>query len=615
MNLKQLCPRDGPVDAETAVVQLMRTVLMRTQFVPVVRHVIGWRGLKHHTGPTDGWTARIKDRAGVYALRLDTARTDGRWARGLYTLSYFPAPTEELVEACSLQAAAFTQDGDYLSRVRDFLHQPDFSALFDIAGIEVGLNWPQQAVDLALVSLTRQQVVSRDGIRLIKDGRSVELVAPGACDQDFPAYAIALAFFHVLAASITFNLAAPPEGAVFFQGTGMQTVCDADGFHRRPCADVQGVRLLLGYGRAPGPATRWVEADLTDTAEGHRWHTVDLPPEFQEALWWKAHTLSDCKSLDKTVLGVDDRSAMLILSGFLGSGKTSFLQNFIEYQVQRSRFVAVIQNEIGDIGLDGKTLDYAVTEIDEGCVCCSLTGSLKQAVRRILADFQPDCIILETTGLANPFNLLEEMDELAELVRFDSVTTVVDAVDALQTLVQQPIAVDQVRAADVLLLNKQDRVSPLRLKQTRAQLRRLNPRAPIFCTTRGDVHPALIYDLEGAGGGRTRPGTCNGSGTPDHAGQGMWTRTVRLDRPLAHSDFLRAVDGLPPSVLRAKGIVDLTQPDQTVLFHYVAGRYDLTEFKNPGVPDRFLVFIGQAADQTIGLAPFVPPFTPDGRHS
>ena len=108
------------------------------------------------------------------------------------------------------------------------------------------------------------------------------------------------------------------------------------------------------------------------------------------------HQAQDFKTLDKKILGIDQRPPLILLTGFLGSGKTSFLQHFIEYQTQRSRFVAVIQNEVGEVGLDGKLLDYQVTEIDEGCVCCSLVGNLKRAVQGILSQFQPDTIILET---------------------------------------------------------------------------------------------------------------------------------------------------------------------------------------------------------------------------
>jgi len=73
----------------------------------------------------------------------------------------------------------------------------------------------------------------------------------------------------------------------------------------------------------------------------------------------------------------------------------------------------VIQNEIGEVGLDGKLLDYTVTEIDEGCVCFSLAGNLKRAVNDILMRFQPDFIILETTGAAKLFQYVAGRFELS----------------------------------------------------------------------------------------------------------------------------------------------------------------------------------------------------------
>jgi G3E family GTPase len=219
------------------------------------------------------------------------------------------------------------------------------------------------------------------------------------------------------------------------------------------------------------------------------------PSCYRDKLWWHADQLKGSKSVDKKILGMDERPPLIVLTGFLGSGKTSFLQHFIEYQTQRSRFVAVIQNEIGEIGLDGKLLDYTVTEIDEGCVCCSLVGNLKRAIQSILESFSPDYIILETSGLANPKNLLDDLGELAETVRLDATVTVVDALNFESTLANYAIAADQVAAADVLLLNKSDLVDEARLEQVKRQLGRLNANAPICVTRRGDVNPALIFDV------------------------------------------------------------------------------------------------------------------------
>jgi Ni2+-binding GTPase involved in maturation of urease and hydrogenase len=261
-----------------------------------------------------------------------------------------------------------------------------------------------------------------------------------------------------------------------------------------PAAEICHDSLVLGYGQG-----RFDDLDppSSDTRSAHRWvEGQPLPEPFRERLWWRAHQVQGTSTIDKKALGVDERPPLIVLTGFLGSGKTTFLQHFIEYQTQRSRFVAVIQNEIGAVGLDGKLLDYTVTEIDEGCVCCSLAGNLKRAVRGILSAFAPDVILLETTGLANPYNLLDEMDELEPLARFDCTLTVVDAANAEATLAAHPLAADQIRAADLLMLNKADLVPAQRLKALTLRLRQLNPRAPVFPTVDGDLNPALVLQPE-----------------------------------------------------------------------------------------------------------------------
>jgi G3E family GTPase len=599
MNLAELCPRDVGSDPQAGIIELVRAILFRTNFVPVVRHLMGWRGLRHTVRSGEGWTAKLKDRSGIFGLRLDEIVPAEEWTCGRFILSYFPDPAEELVESCSVRAAGLTQREDYFSLIRNFLSETDFGSLFDIARLDVGVNWSKQAVWLGLESLSRQQVIARDGVRLMRNGQLVELVEPGGYDQDFPSYDVALSFYHVLAGSITFNLGEPPVGLSLKQAPGMQTLYGEDGHQwTRPGAFVRRIRLVLSYGETPRADT-WLTEDGTHWEPGILWQQGDdLPREFRDALWWTAHSLPHRQSMDKTILGVDTRPPVFVLTGFLGSGKTSFLRNFIEYQVQRSRFVAVIQNEIGAVGLDGKVLDYSVTEIDEGCICCTLVGSLKPAVRRILSELQPDIIVVETTGLANPFNLLDDMAELADLIRFDSVITVVDAINAPRTLEDEPVAIEQVRGADVLLLNKQDLVDAAHLQEMTGRLRRVNPHAPIFTTTKGEIHPSLICEVDPHRERATSDPAGLGSLTrrPTHCDEGIWSHTIALSRPLTQADFCHRVELIPSAVFRAKGIVDLTDPCQTVLFQYVAGRYELSEFHSPGAGDRFLVFIGQAKD-------------------
>ncbi|MFZ0610626.1 MAG: GTP-binding protein [Desulfobacterales bacterium] len=79
---------------------------------------------------------------------------------------------------------------------------------------------------------------------------------------------------------------------------------------------------------------------------------------------------------------------------------------------------------------------------------------------------------------------------------------------------------------------------------------------------------------------------------PAHAAAGLWSKSLRLSQALDREKFVQAVGSLPPSVFRAKGLLDFKGSDETMLFQYVCGRFELSVFPNQGVRDRFLTFIG-----------------------
>ncbi|MFO7707334.1 MAG: GTP-binding protein [Desulfobacterales bacterium] len=598
VELNRFFKGDFDDDPAAALQALLRAILIRSQFQPTVRHVIGWRGLKQAVAEVECWTAKVEGSAGVFGLfYLDLEPTPG-WITARFGLCYFPDPQEPLAERIALQAAAVAQREDYHPRIRDFLQHPDLTSLFGIGTILLSIRSDRRALALAMQAQSAQRILARDGVRLPKDGVMVDLVLPGGVDQDFPAFETALRFFEVLAASATLNLEQAPSCLIESRYSATQKVYDSAGrCVMEPAPDLWSGLVLVGYGAgefnplslalAPAGATRLdgLSADRPETAVRG----------YGEKLWWRAHRLKDSKSIDKKSLGVDERPPLIVLTGFLGSGKTSFLKRFIEYQTQRSRFVAVIQNEIGEIGLDGKLLDYTVTEVDEGCVCCSLAGSLRRAVQGILAAFSPDTIILETTGVANPHNLLDELQALEELVRFDCTLTVVDALNAEKTLAEHPIAAEQIRAADLLMLNKKDLVTPDQLACVMERLQELNPRAPKFLTRDGDLNPALVLEVEdrphAPTSGRRHP-----SAHPTHLQDGLWSKSIRFSRPLEHDAFLQTVAGFSPAVFRAKGIVDFTGSPHPMLFQYVNGRQELSVFSGPPLTERFLTVIGKGGD-------------------
>lgn len=600
MLLGNLFQGDIQTDPNGAIQELMRAILMRAQFVPGVRHALGWCGLKQSVvSSLEGWTARTDGNAGVFGICFNGTEPIQGWAAGTFNLYYFPNADEALVERCSLHAAAYSQRNDYMSLVRDFMRHEEMASLFSIGTLFLALDGPKQALYLGVESLTKQRSIARDGIELSRDECIVQAIKPGGYDQDFPALSVTMPFFDVLASSVTFHLEQPPLWMIEQRFPGMEIVYDHKGtVQKNPAADIDQVVIGLGYGkglfdnlfkifddtiRVPSTEIRWQE-------------TETVPPDYEHMRWWSAHHTSDYKTLDKKCLGIDERPPLIILAGFLGAGKTSFLQHFIEYQTQRSRFVAVIQNEIGEVGLDGKLLDYAVTEIDEGCVCCSLIGNLKRAVNGILSSFQPEFIILETTGVANPLNLLDEISEVDVLVRYDCTVTVVDALNLDYTLSNFRVASDQIRAADVLLLNKCDLVNEASLQKAHKQIQEINPKAIVFLTTWGDLNPALIFDTEDrcekkiASSLVTDP---RRSVHSSHVHDGLFAKTLIISDPLNRNDFLSSIESLPPTVFRIKGIIEFSDAPQPVLFQYVAGRFELSLFPQPDIADRFLNFIIQ----------------------
>ena len=603
MELRHFFQGDIRSDAAGAVQELMRAILVRAQFVPGVRHGLGWRGLKQSiTVEREGWTARIAGYDGVFGLCFTGIEDAPGWVIGTFGLSYFPAGDEALVELCSLRAAARTQRPDYMTLVREFLLHEEMSTLFRIGTLILALDIGEHTIYLGMESLSALRSVARDGVNLPRDGRMVPVIEPGGVDQNFPALQITRVFFDVLAASLAFHLEETPCRLRERSFPGTEIVYDSAGaIQTVPATDVEEVLVGLGYGEGRIDELFDVLAGARDDpVRDLQWQRGEAIPKCYEAMrWWNARRTRDYKTLDKKSLGIDERPPLIIVAGFLGAGKTSFLQHFIDYQTQRSRFVAVIQNEIGEVGLDGKLLDYMVTEIDEGCVCCSLVGNLKRAVYDILSSFQPDFIILETTGAANPLNLLEEIGELEGLVRFDCTVTVVDTPNLDSTLSRFSIALDQIRAADVLLLNKCDLVDDECLETGRKLLREINPEAVVFTTTRGNLNPALIFDMEDQWRGeKVFPITGGSSRSVHHSHDHdeLRCKTLIIPKPLNREEFLYTVESLPAAVFRIKGIIEFTDSPQPMLFQYVAGRFELSPFPQPGITARFLTYIAQGGE-------------------
>lgn len=200
------------------------------------------------------------------------------------------------------------------------------------------------------------------------------------------------------------------------------------------------------------------------------------------------------------------RVPVFVLTGFLGSGKTTVLNHLLK-QPDLARSLVLI-NEYGAVGLDHDLVTYSrddtVVEMANGCVCCTirsdLVRTLYEAPGRFSRDGVPwfDRVVIETTGLADPAPIIQTlMREEVLQVRFSlaGVVTAVDAVNGNATLRRQPEAVKQVAVSDRLLLTKTDLVEAAELLTLKKRLRVLNPAAPQFVTSNGVVAPAELLDI------------------------------------------------------------------------------------------------------------------------
>lgn len=273
------------------------------------------------------------------------------------------------------------------------------------------------------------------------------------------------------------------------------------------------------------------------------------------------------------------RTPITLITGPLGSGKTTLLRHILD---QVPKKIAILMNEFGEIAIDSKIIEgknVRIAELDGGCVCCSLLGEFEAAVEEVLEKVDPEVIVVETTGVAEPDALIFDIQESLPRVRLDGVITIADADGMIRYPQVGHTTRLQMEAADALLLNKTDLVSSQKCERVEEMLRRLNPQAAILRTRRCQVDPALLVGI-----GRERELRAS-SHVHQPEFQSFVYSSERMFRRQAFENFL---ERLEEDVYRAKGFVRF--PEGTYLFNFVAGRWELEPFEKQ---ESALVFIGK----------------------
>ena len=187
-----------------------------------------------------------------------------------------------------------------------------------------------------------------------------------------------------------------------------------------------------------------------------------------------------------------------IFSGFLGAGKTTLIKRMIADSYKGEKLV-LIENEFGEIGIDGGFLQDAgieVTEMNSGCICCSLVGDFGEALRKVLATYAPDRILIEPSGVGKLSDVIRAVQGIgSDDIVLNAFTTVVDAGKCKMYMKNfGKFFNDQVEHAGTIIMSHADVVKPEKLETAVALVREKNPTAVIVTTPIASLSGEALLD-------------------------------------------------------------------------------------------------------------------------
>lgn len=187
-----------------------------------------------------------------------------------------------------------------------------------------------------------------------------------------------------------------------------------------------------------------------------------------------------------------------IFSGFLGAGKTTLIKKLIAEAYKGEKLV-LIENEFGEIGIDGGFMQDAgieVTEMNSGCICCSLVGDFGKALRKVVDEYAPDRILIEPSGVGKLSDVIRAVQNVgSDALQLNSFTAVVDANKCKMYMKNfGEFFNDQVEHANAIILSRTGEISPDKLNTDIALLREHNPNASLIVTPWSELTGAQILE-------------------------------------------------------------------------------------------------------------------------
>jgi G3E family GTPase len=276
-----------------------------------------------------------------------------------------------------------------------------------------------------------------------------------------------------------------------------------------------------------------------------------------------------------------------VVTGLLGSGKTTFIRNFLKEAKERS---VVLVNDFGQAGIDGEIISaegVETVELPSGCVCCTLKFDLITTIQRIMKQFAPEHLLIEPSGVASPSGVLEGLEAAGT-----AAATVIGIVDAMEFTELYESGIygsffeDQIVNSDVILVNKTDLASASAITAAEQLINSINPLAVLLRTVNAEMSIALPE--------APRHRTISATGCHFHFDTVSYRIRTRPSLAAFTSFFAGLAKGQFGSVARAKALVHTLEGPYR--FDITYGKMDRVSFEKD-IRNSRLVVIGEGLDR------------------
>jgi G3E family GTPase len=322
-----------------------------------------------------------------------------------------------------------------------------------------------------------------------------------------------------------------------------------------------------------------------------------------------------------------ERIPVTIITGFLGSGKTTLLKNILKKN-PNTRF-AIIENEFGEMGIDGELVsaeNTSVYELTNGCICCSLSRDFYNSLQLIVEKhYDIDHLLIETTGIADPMSVIDlfiSNNTLEKYFQVNSVICLTDASRLENTLDNEVDARKQVALSDLVIVNKVDKASASQLESIKNRIADINPMAEIVETSWAQTNGTPLLQTRAYSSPHIEKTTKSFGNINVSLHELALSNNIQTEDRKNHRHDIHAEGFLfdecfdqelfniwmssylyfnQNTLYRVKGILNFREKDKRSIFQAVKGSYifeDGTEWKDDEKRYSKIVFIGKSIDRS-----------------